>query len=119
MFRTLVGYRRFSGAPMSQGPGVYSQRSSPIALIQKGDWRGSESIRDLSMRTAGALAVPMSHFPTDTSVHGCERRGRAIDRGQLNGDPGLVESSGHAWGVLRRFGRPLWSITPHACSILT
>lgn len=72
---------------MSQGPGVYSQRSSPTALIQKGDWRGSESIRDLSTRTAGALAVPMSRFPTDTSVLGCEKKGRAIDRGQLNGDP--------------------------------
>lgn len=84
---TLVGHRRFSGAPMSQGPGVYSQGSSPTALIQKGDWRGSESIRDLSMRTAGALAVPMSRFPTDTSVLGCEKKGRAIDRGQLNGAP--------------------------------
>ena len=45
---TLVGHRRFSGARKSQVPGAYSQRSSPIVLIQRGDWRGSESIWDLS-----------------------------------------------------------------------
>jgi len=33
------------------------------------------------------LAVVMSHFPTDPSEVGCEIIGRAIDRGQLNGDP--------------------------------
>ncbi len=50
---------------------------------------GQPRVRCLSSSRlfAGALALPMSHFPTDTSVHGCEIRGRAIDRGQLNGDP--------------------------------
>jgi hypothetical protein len=69
------------------GPGVYSLGSSPTALIQRGDLRGSESIRDLATRTAGALAVPKWRFPADTRVFGCEKKGRAIDRGQLNGDP--------------------------------
>ncbi len=76
------------------------------ALIQKGDWRGSESIRDLSTRTAGALAVPKWHFPTDTSVLRCEKIGRTIDRGQLNGDPNLSPTF-----VRPRF--PLWLVMRH------
>ncbi|CRI63933.1 hypothetical protein THIOKS11640004 [Thiocapsa sp. KS1] len=44
-------------------------------------------MRDLSMRTAGALTVPMLRFPPDTRVLGCEKIGRVIDRVQLNADP--------------------------------
>jgi hypothetical protein len=47
----VLGLRRARGRV---SPPVWS---SPSASILKGDWRGSESIRDRSMRTAGALAA--------------------------------------------------------------
>jgi hypothetical protein len=51
----------FRGSGEPGGPGIYSQRSSPKALIQRVDWRGSESIRDLSLkvtiRSAGKLGI--------------------------------------------------------------
>ena len=35
-----VGYRRFSGVSIGQGPGGFFCEASPTALIQKGDWCG-------------------------------------------------------------------------------
>jgi hypothetical protein len=52
----MAGCWRFSGAPMSQVPGVYPARGTPSVLTQKGDWCGSAmrpspSERKLKART--------------------------------------------------------------------
>ena len=77
----------FLGLSGARGRVSTPQWSSPIALIQKGDWCGSERICTRSTRTAGALTVTTRHFLTNASAPPRDEFGRAIDRGQLNGDP--------------------------------
>jgi hypothetical protein len=66
--------------------------SSPIALIQKGDWCGSELIRHRHNENRRRVRGYETESRGSTeSVSGHEEIGRAIERGQLNGD--LVYSS--------------------------
>ena len=58
----------FLGLERARGRVSTPQGSSPIALIQKGDWCGSERICTRSTRTAGALTVTTRHFLTNASA---------------------------------------------------
>ena len=85
----MAGHRRFSGAPMSQGPGAYPARGSPSVLIQKGDWCGSERTRHRRHENTRRVSVQSTRFAAERTIAAtprCEQIDRAIDRGQLNGD---------------------------------
>jgi len=51
----------------------------------------------------------MSRFPTDTRVLGCEKRGRAIDRRQLNGDPDAFRDLAGSNDARRSVDRPMFA----------
>jgi len=85
----MPGHRGISGAASSQGPGVYLVVGSPSALIQKGDWCGSVTTPSPSKRKPKVRVKLNTAFCDEENQRGLamRREERAIDRGQLNGDP--------------------------------
>ncbi len=87
-----AGYQRFSGALLSQGPGVRSSRSASLALILMGDWCVPVTARHHTSENTGAYRSVSISGAAKTVVHENEKRTAdrtvtPLDSGGLMGDP--------------------------------
>ena len=88
---TRQGTDDFLGLLGARGRVPASCRSSPIALIQKGGWCGSQRIRHRTNENRGCVAKTARILRRFNSVFKHEENRRAIDRGQLHGGPFILQ----------------------------
>ena len=86
---TCQGTRNFRGCEQPGAWCLSSARGSPSALIQKGDWCGSATSPSPSKRKPKVRVRLNIAFCDEENQRGLaiRRVERAIDQGQLNGDP--------------------------------